>query len=494
MSYGSAFVLLFVVATAVALIARRVRVPYTVALVVAGLLLGITHAIEAPPLTKELLFTLFLPGLLFEASFHLDFHEFWRDRVTLVSLAVPGVVAAMAIITLALVPTMRLFGVDEATTATLGWHAALLFAALISATDPVAVVSLFRALAAPRRLTVLVEGESLLNDGTAIIFFTLALATISGPFSLASLAYDFVYVVGVGVVVGAGIGLAGSQVIRAVDEPMIEIMVTTVVAYGSFIAADELRASGVIATVTAGMVGGSRLGRRGLSAEARVAVVSFWEYAAFALNSVVFLLIGLVVRLPALLAAWRPIVAAYLVVTVARAVVTGALGALLPRRLRLPGAWTGILAWGGLRGALSMVLALGISDAMSARPAVVTITFGVVVLSILLQGVTVGPALKWLRVARETEAVSPYARARGALLAAHASLQELERTAREPHPSHPTELASLARQSADGLRLALTEVESALHGASDDGSEREASSVDGRGEQQRQTLQRRQTE
>src|SRR5881275_352025 len=98
MSYAQTLVLLFVVATIVALVARRMRVPYTVALVVAGLVLGATHAIEAPPLTKELLFTVFLPGLLFEAAFHLEFREFWRDRVTLVALAVPGVVAAMAVI------------------------------------------------------------------------------------------------------------------------------------------------------------------------------------------------------------------------------------------------------------------------------------------------------------------------------------------------------------------------------------------------------------
>src|SRR2546430_4629103 len=107
MSYGSAFVLLFVVATVVALVARRVRVPYTVALVVAGLVLGATHALAVPPLTKELLFTLFLPGLLFEAAFHLETHEFWHDRLTLTALAVPGVVAAMALIAVALVPTMR---------------------------------------------------------------------------------------------------------------------------------------------------------------------------------------------------------------------------------------------------------------------------------------------------------------------------------------------------------------------------------------------------
>jgi monovalent cation:H+ antiporter, CPA1 family len=470
--YGSTFVLLFVVATVVALGARRLRVPYTVALVVAGLVLGATHALDVPPFTKALLFTLFLPGLLFEAAFHLDVEEFQRDRLTLVSLAVPGVVAAMALVTLALVPAMRLAGVAPTILASLDWHAVLLFAALVSATDPVAVVALFRALAVPRRLAVLVEGESLLNDGTAILFFTLALATLGGPLSNASLAWDVASVlvvgVGVGIVIGAAIGLAGAQVIGAVDEPMIEIMVTTIVAYGSFIAADRLHASGVIATVTAGLIGGSRVVRRRLSAPARVAVVSFWEYVAFALNSVVFLFIGLVVRLPALLASWRAIVAAYVVVTVSRAIVTGALAALLPRRVRISRAWTAVIAWGGLRGALSMVLALGVPTFVGARDTIITITFGVVILSILVQGLTVGPALRWLGVARAPADDSPLASARRALIDAHAALQELERTSRDGGGAGTTdarESTSLVRASASQLRLTLDALETALDAA-----------------------------
>jgi len=465
MGYGATSVLLFVVATVVALVARRVRVPYTVALVVAGLALGATHVLDAPPLTKELLFTLFLPGLLFEAAFHLEVHEFRRDAVTLAALAVPGVVAAMALIVVALVPAMRLLGVPPAVAAGLGPHAVLLFAALISATDPVAVVALFRTLAAPRRLSVLVEGESLLNDGTAIIFFTLALGTLSGPVAPGGLVLDFLYVVGAGVVLGAAAGAAGAALIRRVDEPTVEIMVTTIVAYGSFVAADALHASGVIATVTAGMLGGSRAARRALSAPARVAVVTFWEYVAFALNSVVFLLIGLLVRLPALVASWRAIVAAYLVVTASRAVVTWALAAVLPRRLRLPRAWTPLLAWGGLRGALSMVLALAIpamvGDAHGdTRALLVTVTFGVVILSILVQGLTIGPALRWLGVTSEHAADSPWAAARHALVAAHATLQELERTPHE-HGGSPAERRALAEQAAVHVQEAMTAIAAA---------------------------------
>ena len=158
------FVLLFVVATAVAIAARWWRIPYTVALVIAGLVLGLVHAFHAPVLNKELLFSVFLPGLVFEAALHIDFTEFWRNRLTIVSLAVPGVVAATALTALILTP------VAAASTSASGftWHEALVFGALISATDPIAVVAMFKTLGAPRRLTVLLDGESLLNDGTAI--------------------------------------------------------------------------------------------------------------------------------------------------------------------------------------------------------------------------------------------------------------------------------------------------------------------------------------
>jgi CPA1 family monovalent cation:H+ antiporter len=463
MHYGSTAVLLFLVATVVALAARRVRVPYTVALVVAGLVLGATGALDAPPLTQELLFSLFLPGLLFEAAFHLEVRDFWRDRLTLTALAVPGVVAAMALIAVALVPAMRLVGVPGATTAGLGRPAVLLFAALISATDPVAVVALFRTLAAPRRLSVLVEGESLLNDGTAIIFFTLALGALAGPVSVGGLAASFVYVVGVGALVGAAVGAAGASLLRRVDEPMVEIMITTIVAYGSFLAADALHASGVIATVAAGMLGGSRVGRRVLSAPARVAAVTFWEYLAFALNSVVFLLIGLVVRVPTLLASWRAIVAAYVVVTASRAVVTWALAAVLPRALRLPRGWTPLLAWGGLRGALSMVLALAIPATVGAgtRDTLVTVTFGVVILSILVQGLTVGPALRWLGIATGPAPDSPFVATRRALVDAHAALQELERTA-EDHAAAETERRALAESTVAHVRRAAAELTAAV--------------------------------
>jgi CPA1 family monovalent cation:H+ antiporter len=348
------FILLFVVATAVAIAVQRLAVPYTVALVFTGLVLGLLHAFEAPYLTKALLFSVFLPGLLFEAAFHIEFKQFRGNRIAISSLALPGVVAAITLTAMILTPVANVLDVVQGFT----WKHALVFGALISATDPIAVVAIFKNLGVPKRLAVLLESESLLNDGTAIVFFTLSLALVTGTVVTAGgLALDFVKIAGIGALIGTGVGLAVSQVIKQVDDPMIEITLTTIAAYGSFLAADHFHYSGVIATVSAGMLCGNYGARVGMSPSTRIAVEAFWEYVAFALNSIVFLLIGLEVHFQGLLASWQAILVAYLVVTGSRALVIFAASSLLRRtRERIPWAWSVILTWGGLRGALPMVL------------------------------------------------------------------------------------------------------------------------------------------
>jgi monovalent cation:H+ antiporter, CPA1 family len=174
------------------------------------------------------------------------------------------------------------------------------------------------------------------------------------------------------------------------------ITITTTAAYGSFLVADTLGASGVIAAVTAGLLSGTRASQGAISPPARAALQSFWQYIAFALNSLVFLLIGFQARVPQLFLAWRSILIAYGVVIVGRVIVTYFMTAIMPKRERLPRGWTAVLAWSGLRGSLSMVLALSLSAAMPQREMIVDMTVGVVVLSILVQGMTVSPLLRWL--------------------------------------------------------------------------------------------------
>jgi CPA1 family monovalent cation:H+ antiporter len=418
-------ILLFSVAVAVAIVVRQLHVPYTVALVLTGLTLGISNLFTPPHLTKELLFSVFLPGLLFEAAFHIEFREFWRNRLAIASLAVPGVAAAVALTTVILTPVVNTLHLEQDFT----WQYALVFGALIAATDPIAVVAVFRSLGVPRRLSVLLDGESLLNDGTAIVFFTLSLSLVTGASVTAGqLATDFFKIVGFGGLIGAAVGLAVSQVIKQIDDAMIEITLTTIAAYGSFVTAEHFHCSGVIAVVVAGMLCGNYGARIGMTPSTRVAVETFWEYVAFSLNSIVFLLIGLEVHLNSLFSSWKAILVAYLVVTAGRGLVIFVVSALLRRtRENIPWPWSVVLTWGGLRGALPMVLVLSLAKDFAHRDLLVTMTFGVVMISILVHGMTVSPLLRWLGIVKGREHQEAYEFARGKLQAASAALEELER-------------------------------------------------------------------
>jgi CPA1 family monovalent cation:H+ antiporter len=441
-------VALFLVATAVALAARWLKVPYTVALVVAGLALGASNTFQPPHLTKDLLYAVFLPGLLFEAAFHLEYGKFWKNKVSIASLAMPGLVVAIGLTTVLLTPTANaLHFVNDFTYAD-----GAVFAALLAATDPIAVVGLFKSLGAPKRLAILVEGESLLNDGTAVVLFTLILGAVTGGrFHLGHALLDFVRVVGMGLGIGLAVGYAVSKAHQRVEDPMIEITFTTIAAYGSFALAEHFHFSGVIATVAAGMLCGNYGAATGMSPSTRVAVESFWEYIAFALNSVVFLLIGFTVRLPQLLASWKAILVAWLAVTVGRGIVVYVTGKALQRtEEKVPDAWLAVLTWGGLRGGLSMVLALALPPTLHHRELIITLTFGAVIVSILVQGMTMGPLLKALKLVHARSERGQYEMERGAQQAATQALASLDVMAREAQ-AHPDVIATL-RADYEALR------------------------------------------
>ena len=418
------FVLLFAIATAVALAARWLKIPYTVALVLTGLLLGLTDAIDAPTLSQDLLFAIFLPGLLFEAAFHLEFKKFWQNKLTVTSLAIPGLIAAIALTAILLVPTAQGLDFVENFTLTQG----LVFASLIAATDPIAVVGLFKSLGAPKRLAILVEGESLINDGTAVVIFTLMVSLATGAdLSFGTALTRFLVVAGAGVAVGLLFGFAVSWLTHKIDDPMVEITLTTIAAYGAFAVAEHFHLSGVIATVVAGMLCGNYGARSGMSATTKIAVLSFWEYWAFALNSVVFLLIGFQVNPALLIESLDAILVAFFVVLAARVVVVyGVSGLLRVTKEKIPWSWSAVLTWGGLRGGLSMVLVLGLAADFPNRDFLINLTYGVVVLSILVQGITMGPLLRKLGVIEEEQHHEEYERNRGLLFSSEAALEELD--------------------------------------------------------------------
>ncbi|MFI5245687.1 MAG: cation:proton antiporter [Gemmatimonadales bacterium] len=396
MSVEATLVILFSVSTAVAIGARRLRIPYTAALVVVGLALSALHVVEPPHLTKQVLFAFILPGLLFEAAYNLDVSELRRSWWGIVVLAVPGVAVTIGLTAWMTTIAFRAIGIDPAFTVGIG----LLFGALIAATDPVAVVALFKQLRAPARLATLLEAESLLNDGTAIVFLSLILSVVSGGSAApGTLAWHLLTMTCGGILAGAAVGLAASQVTRRVDDPMIEITLTVIAAYGSFVLSDQLGVSGVLATVSAGMICGNYGRRVGMSDATKVAIHAFWEYLSFALNSIVFLLIGFEVAYGNLIGAWREVGIGYAAALASRAAVIAAVTMLLRSSVeRIPPRWGVVLTWGGLRGALSMVLALGLAPDVAGGQLLVTMTFGVVLISLVAQGLSMPWLLRRLRI------------------------------------------------------------------------------------------------
>jgi CPA1 family monovalent cation:H+ antiporter len=394
------FVLL-VASSVVALIAKRTNLPYTVTLVVAGIGLGAIapHVaaidLDRVALTPEVLFHVFLPILLFEASFHLGWGKLRANALAILLLAIPGVVLSV------IVGGFLAYGLESLAGTPIPLAVAFLLSAILAATDPVSVVALFKELGVPERLALIVEGESLLNDAVGVVAFTVC-ATILGispdaePVSGGWLLEFLFWEIGIGLLVGVGVGLLVSWATTLVDDHLIEIMLTTVAAFGSYLAATFLHASPILAVVAAGVTCGNVAGRYGMTAENRIAVESFWEYCVFAANGFVFLLLGKEVELDRLLGHSVAIVCAWLALTLARVVVVFVVERVLSRtREKLPPRWSAVLSWGGLRGALSMVLALGISSQLAERQLVVDLTFGVVLLTILVQGPTMTPVLRW---------------------------------------------------------------------------------------------------
>ena len=247
------------------------------------------HSLLSPlhvDFTPQIIMLLLVPPLVFEAAFHIRFDDLRRDFGLILLLAVPGVM-----LTTLLVGWLVSWGTG------LALQAALVFGALIAATDPVAVVALFRKLGAPHRLQVLLESESLFNDGTAIVMFGLMITTaLQGRFDLRQSISQFITVAGGGVIVGLIFGISISQFIKRIDDPLVETTLTTALAFGSYLLAENLHVSGVLAVVTAGIISGNA-SQQSMSASTRLVVNNFWEFAAFVANSFIFLLIGLTIDL-----------------------------------------------------------------------------------------------------------------------------------------------------------------------------------------------------
>jgi len=379
---------LLLIAAVVAMLSRRLHLPYSAGLVAVGLALGVALLPFSPAisLTKDLIFTVLLPPLVFEAALGLPWKKLREDFLVILVLATVGVLISAGFTAVGMHYLARW-----------EWLSAALFGALIAATDPVSVIATFREAGAHGRLLLLVEAESLFNDGTAAVAFGVVVAFATGHGSSGlSVAPATVLMIGGGVMCGAMV--AGSVLVLAghTEDHLVEITFTTVAAYGSFLLAEHFNFSGVLATLTAGLMLGSSASEV-ISGRGREAVQAFWEYAAFVANSMVFLLIGIHGARQNLASVWVAACLAILLVTLGRAVAVYPCCWLFSRSARrVPARQQHVLFWGGLRGALALALALGLPAEVPGREQIITVSFAVAAFSIFAQGLTMKPLLrKW---------------------------------------------------------------------------------------------------
>lgn len=411
---------LLVAAVAVAIAAKRARIPYNVALVVGGMLLALGNVFpQMPRLEPHFVFLICLPVLLFEGGITADFRSIKANLFPIVMLATVGMGLAV-FVTGAAVHTVLGYA----------WGPALLMGCMLAVTDTVSILFAFRRAPVPGRLAGIIQGESLFNDGTALVLFAalVGVVTAGGDAAIAAVTAKVVLVSVSGLAVGLAVGLLGAMVIRWTRDPLAEIMATTALAYASYALAEEFHASGVIAAVTAGLVVGTTL-RRDLMPQSQVAIHSFWEYVAFGVNTFLFLSVGLSTdprslydNLPAILAAMGCLI------------VGRAAGVYVPflliRGIRpaeaIPLRWQHVFLTGNIKGALSIALALSLPESTPMRDVLVNVVFGVTFLSLTVQGLSLPWTMRKLGLVSEDAYLKEVSAQQGALIGARAAQRELD--------------------------------------------------------------------
>ncbi|NJL02052.1 MAG: Na+/H+ antiporter [Spirulinaceae cyanobacterium SM2_1_0] len=378
------FLVVLSVSLGVATLSRLVswfrQIPYTLLLVIVGLGLAFVN-VRLVNLSPELILEIFLPPLLFEAAWNMRWRDLRENLLPVSIFAIFGVVISVV-------------GIASSVSWLTGLPIpiALLLGASLSATDPVSVVALFRELGASKRLTVVMEGESLFNDGVAVVAYLLLVGIPLGmeEFTLPTTIARFGVFVGIGIAVGCLVGFGISYLTQRFDYALVEQSLTLVSAYGTYLIVEELGGSGVIGVVTVGLILGNFGSRIGMNPRTRLIVTEFWEFLAFFVNSIVFLLIGDQINFGSLGGNIGLILTAIAAVLVTRLLVIFGLGSISN--------WLGnqdlnwreltVLWWGGLRGGVSIALALSVPAVLDGRQEIIDAVFGVVLFTLLVQGLT----------------------------------------------------------------------------------------------------------
>jgi CPA1 family monovalent cation:H+ antiporter len=438
---------LLVVVAGLARLAGLTSIPYPVLLVLAGLGVALIPWLPEIELEPDIVFIVFLPPLLYHAAFLTSPREL-RQEWKAVGLLAVGLVALTIVAVAAVAHAV----------ADLSWPAAFVLGAIVGPTDPVAATSVFRRIGLPERLTTILEGESLTNDGTALVALKVAIAATGTTVTVLDISWKFVSVAVGGIIVGLIAGFVVTKLRGRIDDPPVEITLSLVTPYLAYIPAEEIGVSGVLAAVTVGLYLAWQAPTGLFNASSRLQALAFWDVLIFLLNSMLFILVGLQLR-PVLRAiedtSTATIVAAALA-TIATVVATRMLWMLVvPTLARSPTPFNErvLVGWSGMRGAVSMAAALSIPLDLAARPLILVITFATILATLVGQGLTLPAVAR--RLVRPDEPdleAEEHARAQ----AARAALQELEKAASEDHP--PEDAIQYARRRYE-LRLGHIEEE-----------------------------------
>ena len=381
-------IILLLVATAVALITQKLRIPYVTGLVLAGLPINevLSRRVGLDP---DLVLNLFLPILIFEAAIGTDIRRLRSTFKPIALLAGPGAVLSSAIIA-----ALIRFGLG------LPWIPALLMGVILANTDTVSMIAVFKEIRVPSRLSTIVEGETLFNDAAALVSFNLILAVYAtGSLTFLEGVQELLLVAVGGSLVGLVIGYLSVPIFLRLDNPLSSLLLTVAISLGTFQIGQLLGVSGAVAVVIAGLIFGNLGLSRTASASDRITLFSFWEYASFAVNTFIFLLIGIEINLSTL---WRLLPAILLVILAYQ------VGRILSVYLLLacvrwfdrpiPLRWQHVLFLGNIKGSLSMALALSIPLSVPGREEIITLVFGAVLFSLVGQGLLLPGLIKRLNL------------------------------------------------------------------------------------------------
>ncbi len=409
------FVILLLGAAALLVrLAWSISVPYPIVLVLGGLAIGLVPTLPDLELDPDVVFLVFLPPLLHAAAWQSSPRELRAEVRPLALLAIGLVLVTMcavAVVAHAIVPGMS-------------WEAAFVLGAVVGPTDPVAAIATFSRIGAPARLRLLVEGEAMINDGTALVAYRVALvAAVEGTFSFGDALLDFVVSAVGGVAIGIAAGWLGTQAIRRQSDAALSIFMTLIVAYSSYILAEEAGVSGVLAAVGSGIYSGWNA-HSAMDAGTRLSGRAFWGVMIFGLEALLFVLLGL--QAPQIAdgidvgeVALQALAVALTVIAVRMAwaaIPVGGFGDSARERIAV--------GWAGMRGAISLAAALAIPIEVEERPEILLLTFGVILVTLVGQGLTLPPLLKLLAL----PATNPWSpdEATARLEAAQAALDRLD--------------------------------------------------------------------